>query len=322
LLKDYKSVIALMNSFYVSGKAFLFVINYDKTEGICILSDEIPSNQLRFAFHTQTNSKTPANKVHFSFKSIDYSDYQIKFNRLVNHILLGNSYLCNLTQPSVISINLSLEEIYECSYAPFKLYLKDAFVLFSPEAFVEIKNGDIFTYPMKGTISADKEENKEILLNDEKEDAEHNTIVDLLRNDLSIVATKVRVNKFKYLEKIETNRGPIWQMSSEISGAIKSKYLEHPGDLFDKILPAGSVTGAPKDKTIEILKEIEGYDRGYYTGVFGYCDGKTIQSAVMIRFIEQTPNGLIYKSGGGITSQSDVDKEYNELIQKIYVPVL
>ena len=86
------------------------------------------------------------------------------------------------------------------------------------------------------------------------------------------------------------------------------------------MLPAGSVSGAPKRKTLEIIREAEGYHRGFYTGVMGLFDGKNIDSGVMIRFVEQTPQGLVYKSGGGITSQSNCEEEYNELIDKIYVP--
>lgn len=87
------------------------------------------------------------------------------------------------------------------------------------------------------------------------------------------------------------------------------------------MLPAGSVTGAPKRETIKIIEEVEQYDRGWYTGVFGIFDGKQLDSAVMIRFIERDSEGLIYKSGGGITFMSDPAKEYEELIAKVYVPV-
>jgi para-aminobenzoate synthetase component 1 len=86
-------------------------------------------------------------------------------------------------------------------------------------------------------------------------------------------------------------------------------------------LPAGSITGAPKAKTVEIIKQTENYTRGFYTGIFGYFDGVNLDSAVMIRFIENENGRLFFKSGGGITSMSEVQKEYEELIQKIYVPI-
>ncbi len=87
------------------------------------------------------------------------------------------------------------------------------------------------------------------------------------------------------------------------------------------MLPAGSISGAPKKKTLEVIAEAEQYTRGYYTGVFGIFDGENIDSGVMIRFLEQGPDGLIYKSGGGITAMSNIHEEYQELTDKIYVPL-
>ena len=73
---------------------------------------------------------------------------------------------------------------------------------------------------------------------------------------------------------------------------------------------------------MEIIRQAEQYDRGYYTGVFGYWDNGRADSAVMIRFIEQNPEGLVYKSGGGITVYSDPEKEFQELIDKVYIPIV
>ena len=86
-------------------------------------------------------------------------------------------------------------------------------------------------------------------------------------------------------------------------------------------LPAGSICGAPKKKTLEIISKSETYKRGYYTGVFGIFDGSELQSAVMIRFIEKNGTEFLFKSGGGITFYSDPVKEYQELIDKVYVPI-
>ncbi len=86
-------------------------------------------------------------------------------------------------------------------------------------------------------------------------------------------------------------------------------------------MPAGSISGAPKNKTLQIIRESEIEERGYYTGIFGIFTGNEIDSAVMIRYIEQNETGYVYRSGGGITFMSDPKKEYDELIKKIYVPV-
>ena len=87
------------------------------------------------------------------------------------------------------------------------------------------------------------------------------------------------------------------------------------------MLPAGSICGAPKKKTVEIIKAAENYDRGYYTGVFGHFDGKNLDSCVLIRYIENQNGQLVYKSGGGITFMSEADKEYEEMLKKVYVPI-
>ena len=86
------------------------------------------------------------------------------------------------------------------------------------------------------------------------------------------------------------------------------------------MLPAGSISGAPKPKTLEIIRSVEADFRGYYTGVYGYFDGQNLDSAVAIRFLEKQENKFFYRSGGGVTSQSNCSEEYQELLDKIYVP--
>jgi para-aminobenzoate synthetase component 1 len=111
------------------------------------------------------------------------------------------------------------------------------------------------------------------------------------------------------------------QVSSEICGELDADYANHLGGILLKLLPAGSVSGAPKPKTLEIIKAVEEEVRGYYTGVFGYFNGEDLDSGVMIRFIENSQGRYFYRSGGGITTQSDVESEYQETIDKVYVPV-
>jgi len=142
----------------------------------------------------------------------------------------------------------------------------------------------------------------------------------LIRNDLSRVATEVRVDRYRYLDILQTNKGDILQTSSEISGKLSDYYQMHIGEILDAQLPAGSITGAPKDKTLKIISEAETYQRGFYTGIMGLYQGGELNSAVMIRFLEDNENGRFFKAGGGITSKSDCRKEYEEVIQKIYLP--
>ncbi len=110
-------------------------------------------------------------------------------------------------------------------------------------------------------------------------------------------------------------------MSSEITGKLSADYHKHLGDILVTLLPAGSISGAPKVKTLKIIEAAENETRGYYTGVFGYFDGENLDSGVMIRFIEQKGDRLFYRSGGGITIQSDLRSEYQEAIDKVYVPI-
>lgn len=118
-------------------------------------------------------------------------------------------------------------------------------------------------------------------MSDKKEAAEHATIVDLIRNDLSRVAEHVRVDKYRYIDVLHTNKGNILQASSEISGKLPTDYQKHIGNILDAMLPAGSITGAPKDKTMEIIHEAEGYDRGFYTGIMGiYNNEPTLKRGI------------------------------------------
>ena len=109
-------------------------------------------------------------------------------------------------------------------------------------------------------------------------------------------------------------------MSSEISGVLPSDYNKNLGTIIFSMLPAGSISGAPKNKTIEIITNNEDGRRGYYTGVCGVYDGINLDSFVVIRFIEKENDSLYYRSGGGITFLSVLDKEYQEMIDKVYIP--
>ena len=256
-------------------------------------------------------------------KPYPFDKYEAAFQKVMQHINYGNTYLLNLTFRSQVFFDdkTSLEDIYACSQARFKVLLKDKFISFSPEPFVFIdQDGTISTFPMKGTANASVPGSKEKLERNEKEISEHYTIVDLLRNDLALVAKDVEVEKFRYFELIKTVRGDLWQTSSKISGKLQPEYRNSYGSVLEKMLPAGSVSGAPKQRTVEIINEVEENSRGFYTGVTGYYDGERFVSAVLIRFVEKDGNNFYYRSGGGIVSSSDCKAEYDELVKKIYLP--
>jgi len=297
---------------------FFFMVSYDLKQFEVIPLKNLPSD---IKYEINDKAKVSKENLTLEKKPISLAQYKKKFLSIQEQIRAGNSYLLNLTAKTPIETALSLDEIYEKACSKFKLQYKNQFVCFSPERFVQIKNNTIATFPMKGTIDAKIKNAKTLILNDEKEKAEHVMVVDLLRNDLSIVAKKVRVKKFRYTELVQAGNKTLLQISSKITGTLPNNWHENIGDILLKLLPAGSITGTPKKKTIEILEQVENYKRGYYTGIFGIYDGKNLDSSVMIRFIEKTKkNRFFYKSGGGITCDSNCWSEYQELMDKIYIP--
>lgn len=284
----------------------------------CYTLDELPLEDIEFSFNGSVHSSNNPHKPRYI--PVSAETYRQKFERIQEHIQNGNTYLINLTQPSSIKTPYTLHDIYTMAHAPYKMRVKDQFVCFSPEPFITIKEDTIHAYPMKGTIDAKLANAVNTILNDPKEIAEHTMIVDLLRNDLGIVATNIRVENFRYITTIETGEKQLHQVSSHISGKLDSSWKEKTGEILQKLLPAGSISGTPKKKTVEIIEEIEGYNRGYFTGIFGYYDGESLYSSVAIRFVEKTATGYIYKSGGGITAESNCACEYREMIDKVYIP--
>ena len=312
----------IMNKWSEDKRPFMFMIDFEMKKIKVYPLDSMPEDVL-FEFKGYRNFDNYFVKdIHprFRHEQLDKDIYSQAFNKVHDEIMYGNTFLINLTMRTAIESSFSLKELFFYSKAPYKVYHKDEFIFFSPEPFIKIKNNTISSYPMKGTIDATIPNAESVILDDKKEKAEHNTIVDLIRNDISIVAKNVTVPRFRYINKIESEYKSILQVSSEIQGTVKSAFENKLGDLLFSLLPAGSISGAPKPKTVEIIKETEGISRGYYTGICGIFNGSDVDSCVMIRYIEQEGNQLYYRSGGGITHLSQLDAEYKETLQKIYVP--
>ncbi len=311
-----------MNALGAAGVPFLCVVDFTLQHPFVLPLNEISPDDLLYDFNSVTNIADTASTPHIIFEKqpVSFEEYRKKYDNVLNNIKDGNSYLLNLTFPTPIKLNCTLKEVALRSRAKYRLWYKDSFVVFSPEVFVTMRNGRISSFPMKGTIDASIPDADRKILADEKETAEHITIVDLIRNDLSIVAKNVEVEEFRYVDYIKTNQNDLLQVSSRISGDLPDDYAAQIGDILFALLPAGSVTGAPKKKTVDIILETENYGRGYYTGVAGIFDGSNFDSCVLIRYIEKTETGYVFKSGGGITCFSDAEKEYAEMIQKVYLP--
>lgn len=303
------------------GEKFLFAIDYEMNECIFVENPleckDILWRTPKAANFCQTEVIEPAD---LSPKYISFEQYTDKFETIYNGLYGGRSFLANLTVKTPLGGDISLENIALSAKSKYLLYVPERFVSFSPEPFVRVsESGQISSYPMKGTIDAAIPDAEQTLLNNYKERAEHSTIVDLIRSDLSRVATKVNLNKFCYIDRLSTVNGEILQMSSEIVGDLLPEFSDKYGDMLFELLPAGSISGAPKRATVELIGDAEGEKRGFYSGVFGYYDGSEFDSAVLIRYIEKQGDRFYYRSGGGITINSEKKSEYEEVNSKIYI---
>lgn len=322
MIRQRSDAIAFMDRLGEMRTPFLFFVNFEASQAYVA---PLPLTDKKVLFDIDGTSNfiaKPSQQIQISSKKIPLANFHRAFEAVQKEINIGNSFLTNLTfSTPLISAN-SLLEIFHGSKATFKIYYPNLFVCFSPERFVSIsEDGQISSFPMKGTIDAAVPDAEKVLLNDPKEIAEHVTIVDLIRNDLSRVADQVHVPRFRYIDEIRSKNHALLQVSSEVKGQLPGDWKNNLGHIVFELLPAGSISGAPKPKTVDIIKTYETHDRNFYTGICGLFNGEKLTSGVMIRYIEQTPNGLVYKSGAGITAQSTAAHEYQEIFDKIYVPV-
>lgn len=312
-----------LNRLGAKREPFLFAIDYEQSE-LILVKEPLQKHSLYFDINGVYNGQPVAMseaKAVMEAMPPSYAEYQARFGVISEALHRGDSFLANLTMATPIMLNIGLEQVFVRAQAKYKLYVPGRFVCFSPECFVAIRNNKIFSYPMKGTIDAAVPDAANVILNDYKETAEHYTIVDLIRNDLSMVSEGVTVAKFRYIDKLHTNHGTLLQVSSEIAGELPADWHAHLGDILCPLLPAGSISGAPKEATVEAIWRAEQMPRGFYTGIFGYYDGQSLDSGVMIRFIEQCADGTYrYRSGGGITINSVPEEEYHEVCEKVYLP--
>jgi len=310
-------LVSKLNEYGKKRKPLFFAVDFEMKNWI--FEDE----NVQFQLENKQNFQEKKLHKHPKIKAlhVSFEKYQKALQKVKQEIKKGNTYLLNLTFETKLEGSINLEDIFHAAKAPFKLHVKDKFVCFSPERFVQIKDNQISTYPMKGTIEASIPHAMEKILANQKEMSEHTMAVDLLRNDLGMVGENVKVEKFRYIDKINAGEKELLQVSSKITADLEANWHENLGNIVSKMLPAGSITGTPKKKTVEIIKKIENYEREFFTGVFGYYDGKSFDSAVMIRFIEKQGQNYVYKSGGGITIDSDAKEEYQEMKDKVYVPL-
>ncbi|MEG2353490.1 MAG: aminodeoxychorismate synthase component I [Clostridium sp.] len=257
-----------------------------------------------------------------NFKEKEYVD---TVDKVKEYIRSGDIYITNLTQRYKTNIQREDYEIYyrlrSINPAPFASFLKFndySIISSSPERFLEIRHGMARTRPIKGTRprGSNIEENirnKKALQNSEKDKSELLMIVDLERNDLSKLCEphSIKVHELFKIEEYST----VYHLVSDISGKIKAKYNEI--DCIRACFPGGSITGAPKIRSMEVIDELEGIKRNIYTGSIGYLSFHgNIDLNIIIRTILIKDNKAYFGVGGGITWESNSQEEYDESLQK------
>lgn len=301
---------------------FFFILDYEMSEGLFI-ENPTTQSEILFEFNGVGNKPLLAmsyQQAYLKVSPIPESEYRTKFDIVYQGLNNGEFDVINLTVRTPINTNISSQEIFIRSQSPYQVFIPGKFVSFSPERFVKIEDGRISSNPMKGTIDASMPYAEQVIINDPKEIAELNATTQLITEELSSVAQNVSIKRFRYIDKIESFNRTLLQVSSEIEGELTNDYMSQMGNILFSLLPAASITGSPKIKAKEYIRMAESQTRGYYCGIAGYFDGKTLDTAVLIRFIETENEKMFFRSGGGITRNSVWKKEYHEVLNKIYLP--
>lgn len=301
--------------------SYFFLIDYKSQKPLIYRLDELEEHNIKIHFPQKPYINSHKEEVTIYKHPISFESYKYQFEKAMGLMEQANVCLLNLTCETPLGLNVPLDSVFMQARAKYKIFYNNEFVCFSPETFVQIKENKIASFPMKGTIDASILNAEYLLLNNEKEIAEHKSTVSLLCDDLAAIADQIEVKRYRYIDHIKTKDKNLLQVSSEIEGQVKTAFEKRYGSLIKHLVPAGSITGTPKSEALQIIDKTEVHNRNYYSGVCGVFDGESLDSCVLIRYIEQRDGSFYYKSGGGITSQSKVENEYQEMIDKIYVPV-
>lgn len=317
----------------VTGELFYFFYDQNRIDQIKKILKHIRFAQCRQVQDDDSNKVKNKLKVKFLGNSLDQKTHAKHVEKVKEQIKLGNTFQCEVGFKSEFEITGDTLEIYrklrEVNPSPFMYYLKfgpstssgqvTKIIGASPELLFRLKDGDMETFPLAGTAKRGKSEKEDqklarALLNDPKEVAEHNMLIDLHRNDLGRVAkfgtVKVRalldIKKFSHVQHI----------SSEITGVIKDGE-----DMFSALasnFPTGTLSGAPKIESIKIINSLEKEPRGPYGGAvgqFGFNGDCTFAIAIRSLFISGSYG--FAQTSGGIVHDSIAEKEYQEILNKL-----
>ena len=258
--------------------------------------------------------------------NLSFIEYKRKFDKVMNYINAGDCYQINLSKKFEVNTEGDSWNLYKkfrnINKSPFMAYLLyDDFEILSgsPERFIKSQDGIVTTRPIKGTRArgGNKEldkKNANELLNSVKDQSENLMIVDLLRNDLSM---NCEVGSIKVDELFSIESYPnVHHLVSTISGILRKD--SNNIKLFSDSFPGGSITGAPKIRATEIIDELEEHSRGLYCGSVCYFSfNGSMDSNVAIRSMVHHNQKLCFYSGGGLTTGSNVDDEYQEIEDKV-----
>lgn len=339
-LKDVVPALEKVEWFVANGYHAAGFISYEAAAGldrrlVTAMHGEFPLLKF-FIFRNRLAVPNPAavDKTYdhsYTISGLSFSsscpDYCTGVERIREYIAAGDTYQVNFTFRRRFNFSGSTLALYRdlcrsqrapyCGYLDFDRY---CILSVSPELFFRLKDDTLTTRPMKGTAKrgrwpAEDAENVRKFQGDEKERAENLMIVDLLRNDMGIVSKtgSVKVDSLFDVETLET----IHQMTSTITSRVKVG--TRLSEVFQALFPCGSVTGAPKKRTMEIIAELEDVPRGLYTGCIGYISpgpeavfNVAIRTVVVDRLTGTGEIGL----GSGITWDSDPLREYEECLAK------
>jgi anthranilate/para-aminobenzoate synthase component I len=304
-----------------------FLFNLETQESFLVYDEDIVLNTFDVWRHKIKFDSTPNlnNKIILQ-PNISKDQYLKKIDCVFEHIKKGDIYQANFTHKFNGTFNGNPNQIYNLlrknNPSPFSSFYAvndHQFILCSsPERLFKVVNSKIISSPIKGTIRRDNNpiidnQLKQELLNSPKDSAELAMIVDLIRNDLGKISNYGTVKVLDY-KKLETFQ-KVHHLIGTVEGQLKSKTTIK--EIFSALFPGGSITGAPKIRSIEILNELEEQARGPYTGSLGYIDIRgNMDFNIMIRTILIDKNAISLQVGGGIVIDSDPAKEYEETLHK------
>jgi len=257
--------------------------------------------------------------------SIEDNEFQQSVRKIQEYISAGDVFQVNLSVRQAKALHVSALEVYKqlrvLNPSPYMGYFHTPefqLVSGSPELLVKKKGQQVSTRPIAGTRSRGKNEAEDLalaneLMESEKERAEHVMLVDLERNDLGRVCAygSVRVNEFMVIEKYSH----VMHIVSNVKGRLADDKDEY--DLIDSMFPGGTITGAPKIRTMEIIEELEPVRRGPYTGSLGWIGfNHDTELNIMIRTMLVKENQAYVQAGAGIVIDSIPANEYKESMKK------